>query len=292
MTTRVGFIGLGRMGTPMASSIVVAGFPLTVWNRTATKAQAFGAESGASVAESPADLAASCDVVVTMVADGPALASIYGGDNGVIAGLGPECTTVDMSTVGPGAIAALAPRVAETGAEMVDAPVSGSTAAAEAKTLMIMAGGSAAAFERVRPVLEAIGSPVLHVGDSGAGATLKLAINSMIYGINEAVSEALILAERSGVDRSVAYEAFSKSAAAAPVVTYRRPVFEAPGTTPVSFTVDLALKDLDLILDLAEQSGTPMPAAETNRSVMRATSDAGFGDGDMGLTAVHLRGGK
>ncbi len=287
--TRVGFIGLGRMGTPMAANIVDAGFPVTVWNRTAEKAQAFAEQTGAAVASDPAQLASMSDVVVTMVADGSVLESIYGGDRGVLAGLTSGATAVDMSTVGPAVVARLAPQVSALGAELIDAPVSGSTAAAQGRTLMIMAGGSEAGFARARPVLEAIGSPVLHVGDSGAGATLKLAINSMIYGINEAVSEALVLAERSGVDRSIAYEAFANSAAAAPVVKYRRPVFEAPGTTPVSFTVDLALKDLDLILELAERTGAPMPAAEVNRQVMRATSDAGNGDGDMGLTAVYLR---
>lgn len=288
--TRVGFIGLGRMGTPMATNIVEAGFPVTVWNRTAEKAEAFARQTGAAVAGDPAQLAASSDVIVTMVADGPVLESIYGGDHGVLAGLTEGATAVDMSTVGPAVIERLSPQVSARGAELLDAPVSGSTAAAEGRTLMIMAGGSDAGFGKARPVLEAIGSPVLHVGASGAGATLKLAINSMIYGINEAVSEALVLAERSGVDRSIAYEAFANSAAAAPVVKYRRPVFEAPGTTPVSFTVDLALKDLDLILELAERTGAPMPAAEVNRQVMQATSDAGNGDGDMGLTAVQLRG--
>lgn len=288
--TRVGFIGLGRMGTPMATNIVEAGFPVTVWNRTAEKAEAFARRTGAEVAVDPAQLASSSDVIVTMVADGSVLESIYGGDQGVLAGLSEGATAVDMSTVGPTVVARLAPQVSALGAEMIDAPVSGSTAAAQGRTLMIMAGGSEVGFARARPVLEAIGSPVLHVGDSGAGATLKLAINSMIYGINEAVSEALVLAERSGVDRSIAYEAFANSAAAAPVVKYRRPVFEAPGTTPVSFTVDLALKDLDLILELAERTGAPMPAAEVNRQVMQATSDAGNGGGDMGLTAVHLRG--
>lgn len=288
--TRVGFIGLGRMGTPMATNIAQAGFPLTVWNRTAEKAEAFAAETGAAVAADPAELAAASDVVVTMVADGPVLETIYSGERGVLAGLASGAVAVDMSTVGPVVVGELAPQVAGKGAELVDAPVSGSTAAAQGRTLMIMAGGSDSAFEKARPVLEAIGSPVMHVGGSGAGATLKLAINSMIYGINEAVSEALVLAERSGVDRSIAYEAFANSAAAAPVVKYRRPVFEAPGSTPVTFTVDLALKDLDLILDLAERTGAPMPGAEINRSVMQAASDAGHGSGDMGLTAVHLRG--
>jgi 3-hydroxyisobutyrate dehydrogenase-like beta-hydroxyacid dehydrogenase len=287
--TRVGFIGLGRMGSLMAANVVEAGFETAVWNRTRDKAEAFASRTGARVAPTPARLAAETDIVVSMVADGPVLEEIHTSPDGLLEGLA-GATVVDMSTVGPLTIGRLAPLVAARGSELIDAPVSGSTAAAEAKTLMIMAGGSDAGFERVRPVLEAMGDPVMHVGGSGAGATLKLAINSMIFGINEAVSEALVLAERSGVDRGVAYEAFANSAAAAPVVKYRRPVFEAPGTTPVSFTVDLAIKDLTLILELAERTGVRMPGAEANRQVMQATSDEGHGDGDMGLTAVHLRG--
>jgi len=283
---RVGFIGLGRMGSLMARSVAAGGHELTVWNRTTAKAAELAADVGGGVAASPQALAEACDVVVTMLADDAAVESVY---RDLIEGLTPGKTTIDMSTVAVDTARQTAQQVTATGASHVDAPVSGSTAAAEARTLMIMAAGEPDAVERVVPVLETIGSPVLRVGGSGAGATIKLAINSIIYAINQAVTEALLLAEKSGVDRALAYEAFMNSAAAAPVVNYRQKVFVEPGTTPVSFTVDLALKDMELILAQAASTGTGMPAQEACQSIMQAASDAGMGDEDMGMTAVYMR---
>ena len=285
----IGFIGLGRMGVPMASNLVDAGLALGVWNRTAGKAEAFASDTGASVFPTARDLAAASDVVITMVADGSALEEIYGGSDGVVAGLRAGSVTIDMSTVGPGAIARLAEQVRAAGSQMVDAPVSGSTAAAAARKLMIMAAGEEAAVDLVIPILSVMGSPVMKVGRSGAGATMKLAINSIIYAINEAVSEAMVLAENAGIDRSVALDAFAASAANSPMLTYRRALYENPGSVPVTFTVDLASKDLRLVLELAAATGTPMPAAETSLAVMDATSRAGLGDDDMGTTAEYLR---
>ncbi len=289
---RVGFVGLGRMGSLMAANIAKAGHDLAVWNRTAAKAEALAAEMGATVAETPAALTATSDVVVTMLADDAAVEEVYGGDDGIIAGLAPGKVSVDMSTVAVATSLDIAERVGAAGGAHVDAPVSGSTAAAEARTLMIMAAGDAAAVRTATPVLEAMGSPVLVVGESGAGATLKLAINSMIYAINQAVTEALLLAENSGVERALAYQAFVNSAAAAPVVKYREKVFVEPGTTPVSFTVDLALKDMALILGQAAATGTAMPAQQACQSVMQSVSDGGMGGEDMGMTAVYMRGGR
>lgn len=286
---KVGFIGLGRMGSRMAASVAAAGFPLTVYNRTTARAEAFAAEHGAAVAATPSDLAAAVDVVVTMLADGEALLAVYRGEDGVLAGLRPGAMAVEMSTVGPELVGGLAAEVAASGATLVDAPVSGSVAAAEARTLMIMAGGEVAAVEAVRPVLEAIGGPVLHVGPPGSGATMKLAVNSVIFTINQGLAEALVMAERSGVDRTVAYDTFSASAAGAPVVKYRRDVFVAPGETPVTFTIDLGAKDLDLITQHAKRVGTSLPAAEAAASVMRSAAAAGLGGGDMGDVAAYLR---
>ena len=286
---RVGFIGLGRMGTPMAANLVAGGFDVGVWNRTADKATAFAATHGATAYATARELVAASDVVVTMVADGLVLEAIYDADDGVLAGLEAGKIAIDMSTVGLPTIKRLAPKVGATGATMVDAPVSGSTAAAESRRLMIMAAGAPADVDRVMPVLEAMGSPVMNVGPSGAGATMKLAINSMIYAINQAVSEAMVLAENSGIERSIALEAFSASAASSPMLAYRRPIYEDPGSIPVTFTVDLAAKDLRLILEQATETGTPMPAAATNLEMMEATSSAGWAEDDMGMTAEYLR---
>lgn len=284
---KVGFIGLGRMGSLMARSVAAGGHELMLWNRTREKADALAADTRGAVADSIEELAANSDVVITMLADDSAVEDVY---TGLLGGLTADKVTIDMSTVAVATARATAERVAATGAAHVDAPVSGSTAAAEARTLMIMAAGDPAAVDRAIPVLETMGSPVLRVGGSGAGATLKLAINSMIYAINQAVTEALLLAENSGVDRALAYEAFMNSAAAAPVVNYRQKVFVEPGTTPVSFTIDLALKDMDLILGQAAETNTAMPAQEAAQEVMHAASDAGMGGEDMGMTAVYMRG--
>lgn len=289
MSVSVGFLGLGRMGSRMARNVARAGFPVVLYNRTRSKAEELAKELGAGFRETPAEVAAETDVIVSMLADGPAVEAVYTGPSGVVDAIRPGAVAVDMSTVGPGVVRGLAARVEDRGARMVDAPVSGSTASAEAGKLLIMAGGDGAAVDRVRPVLEAMGSPVLHVGPLGAGQAMKLAVNTLIYGLNQALSEALVLAERSGIDRHVAYDVFAQSAAAAPVVHYRRPVFERPEEAPVMFTMDLGLKDLRLILELAEQVGAPMPQAEGNMRAMEAAVGAGHGGDDIGGMARFLR---
>lgn len=286
----VGFIGLGRMGSLMARNVADSGHDLALWNRTMSRAADLASETGGDLAPSPAELARRSEVVITMLADDDAVETVYGGSDGLVAGLGAGKVSVDMSTVAVATARRIAAEVDASGAAHVDAPVSGSIAAAEGRTLMIMAAGQPDAVATAMPVLTTMGSPVLEVGASGAGATLKLAVNSIVYTINQAVTEALLLAENSGVDRQLAYEAFMNSAVGAPLVKYRQKVFVEPGTTPVSFTMDLALKDMALILAQAEATGTAMPAEEASRRVMQAASDAGMGEEDMGMTAVYMRG--
>lgn len=285
----VGFIGLGRMGSRMAANIAESGLPLVVYNRTTWVAEEFADAKKVERADSPQALTDQVDVVITMLADGEAVDAVYHGPEGVVKALTADKICVEMSTIGPTVVTELAASVSATGADLVDAPVSGSTAAVEGRTLMIMAGGDAAVVGRARPSLEAISTPVIHVGESGAGATLKLAINSIIYGINQSVAESLVMCERAGVDREVAYDAFTKSAAAAPVVKYRQQVFERPGEMPVSFTIDLAIKDLDLITALGDLVGAEVPQATVNREVMRQAAANGMGGRDMGDVAVYLR---
>lgn len=289
--TRVGFSGLGRMGRLMAANLAQAGFDLTVHNRTRSRADSFAAETGARVAGSGRELARAASVIVTMVADGPALASLLEGPEGIAAGLSAGDVVVDMGTTGL-EYTQRARRVVEAaGGHFVEAPVSGSTAAASGATLLVMTAGDEAAATTAGPVLAAMSSRVVHVGGPGSGAALKLAVNSVLYAIMEAVGESLVLAERAGVSRDVAYEVFANSAVAAPVVQYRRAVFETPLEVPVSFALDLAIKDLDLTLALAGEVGAPMPQAETNRAVLRDASAGGLGEADIGQIAVHLRGG-
>jgi 3-hydroxyisobutyrate dehydrogenase-like beta-hydroxyacid dehydrogenase len=159
----------------------------------------------------------------------------------------------------------------------------------ESGELGIMVGGDPAALDRARPVLDAMASKVIHMGALGTGAVAKLAVNSIIHSLVVSVSEALVLAERAGIERSTAYEVFASGAAAAPFVLYKRAAFERPDETPVAFALDLVAKDLDLILDLAREVGAPMLQAETNRTEVGAAVDAGFGTADMSAVAEFLR---
>jgi 3-hydroxyisobutyrate dehydrogenase-like beta-hydroxyacid dehydrogenase len=286
---RVGFIGLGRMGTPIVRNLVAAGFEVTVWNRTKARADELAGEIAVTVADDPARLAAASEVSMTMVADDAAVEAIYLGRDGVAAGIADGAVAMDLSTVAPPTSRRLAAALRERGADFVDSPVSGSTGSAAARQLMLMVGGEEATVARVRPVLDAIGSAVHHLGPVGAGATMKLAVNSIIFGINAALSEALVLAERAGIDRLAAYEVFASSAIAAPVVHYRRPAFERPGEGPVSFSLDLGVKDLRLIAGLAAQVGAPMPQAATNLEIHDEAARDGFGDWDLAGLAECLR---
>jgi len=285
----VGFVGLGVMGWPMAANIALAGFPVFVHNRTKERADAFARSSeGVTVCASPAEVAAFAEVVLTMLADGRAVDEVYLGEMGLLAGARPRAVFVDMSTIGPEHAAELGARVEEAGFELVDAPVSGSVSTAKSATLLVMAGGSEEAVARVRPVLEAMGS-IMHVGPSGSGATMKLAVNTVVYGLNQSVSEALVLAERAGLDRRLTYDVFANSAVGAPFVHYRRTAFERPGEVPVAFRAELASRDLRLILELGEKVGADLLQAQTNLEVLDQTVDAGLGDADVSAVASFLR---
>lgn len=289
----IGFAGLGRMGRPMARQLVDAGFALTVHNRSQAVAEEFADATGVAVAASPRRLGERCDVVITMLADGAALVDLLDGDDGLAAGLAarptPGAVVIDMGTSGSAATGAARRRLAEVGAELVEAPVSGSVAAAESRQLLIMAAGEPQPLAVALPVLRGIADRVVEVGGPGAGAAMKLAVNSVVFAINQAIAESLVLAERAGIERSIAYDVFAASAAAAPVVHYRRAVFEHPESTPVSFTIDLAIKDLDLVLALGADVGASLPQAVANRAAMAAAASAGMGAADMGTIAVHLR---
>ncbi len=285
----VGFAGLGRMGQPMARHLVAAGFPVTVYNRTASVADAFAEETGATAAASPRSLGERCSVVVTMLADGPAVLALLDGDDGLAAGLSAGDVVIDMGTTGVEHTAEVRHRLGAVGAHLVEAPVSGSVASAESRKLLIMAAGEKDPLATAMPVLRGIADQVMEVGGPGAGAAMKLAVNAVVFAINQSISEALVLAERAGIERSVAYDVFASSAVAAPVVHYRRPVFEHPETAPVTMPIDLVIKDLNLALALGSAVGAELPQVETNLAAMKAASAAGLGAADMGTMAVYLR---
>ncbi len=284
----VGFIGLGRMGTPMARRVAEAGFSLTVWNRTDERCAPLSSV-GAAVAESPKALAERCDVVVTMVADADALRGILQGDEGLLAGLRPDSIVVDTSTIGPTAAIELAQAVSERGAHWIDAPVSGSTALAEKGELALMIGGEAAAIERAGPVLDVLSAKRFHLGGAGAGAAMKLAVNSAIAVLNEAIAEGLVLAERTGIDREAAYDVFAGGALAAPYVLYKRDAFLRPEETPVAFTVSLMRKDLELALRLAEDVGVEMRATRAADEMLARACEDELQDADFASVARVIR---
>ena len=220
MTLKVGFIGLGRMGTPMAANIAAAGFPVSLYARRVGRAEEAAAQMGASVCSNPCEIGASCDVVILMLSDEHAIREVFDGSEGLIAGLQAGSIVVDMGTTGISGTRLIAEATKSVGAHLVDAPVSGSTAAAASATLTVMAGGDPDIVTRVTPVLEAMSGSVYYMGVSGTGAAMKLAVNAVIFAIGQAVSEALVLAEKTGISRETAYDVFENSAVAAPMVKY------------------------------------------------------------------------
>lgn len=285
----VAFLGLGRMGARMATNLAAADHDLTLYNRTAATAATLAMRLGARTAETPRQAAAAADVLITMVADEDALQRVCHGADGILAGLRPGAILVDMGTTGPDGIARLAPDVEAAGATLVDAPVSGSTQAAEAGALTILVGAPQPAFERLAPILRAVGERIYHLGGTGAGSVMKLAVNNVIYALGNGLSESLVLAERAGLARAVVYEVFEHSAVAAPMVAYRREAFLDPEGTPAAFAMTLARKDLELIAGLADAVGVEVEQAEANLSMFRKAIDAGLGNHDMADMAVYLR---
>jgi 3-hydroxyisobutyrate dehydrogenase-like beta-hydroxyacid dehydrogenase len=284
--TIVGLLGAGRMGGAMVRTLRGAGFDVVVWNREAAKAHALADSHGAKVAGTASEAAAAADVAITSLADDAAVEAVYAD---AAEGFHPGQVVLEMSTIAPETVRAVEPLVRERGATLLDSPVSGSVPVVERGELLIMVGGDADALERARPVLEALSKKIVHVGELGTGAATKLAVNALVHGLAVALSESLVLAEKAGVDRSTAYEVFASGAAGAPFVQYKRPAFERPDETPVAFTLDLVEKDLDLILELAERVGAPMPQAVQNREEIRAALAAGMSGNDMSALAAYLR---
>jgi 3-hydroxyisobutyrate dehydrogenase/2-hydroxy-3-oxopropionate reductase len=202
--------------------------------------------------------------------------------------VGPETLAIDMGTSGPEAFQRVRALVEGRGGTMVDAPVSGATAAAESATLLVMVGATPEVYQQVEPVLEAVGNPV-RVGPTGSAAVLKLAVNSVLYGLNQAVGEAVALAEKAGVTPETTLDILAKGAAGAPMLTYRREQYLHPDTAPISFTVDLARKDLVLALEQAKRTGAPSGQLERTLELMETLVGQGFGSEDMGYVVEASR---
>jgi 3-hydroxyisobutyrate dehydrogenase-like beta-hydroxyacid dehydrogenase len=289
MKPTVGFLGLGTMGSLMAANLARTGFPLWIYNRTRSKADKLASQIGARAATSPSELARKAEVLFTMVSDTQALHDLYFGSDGLAENLQPATVCVEMSTVGPNAVMELDGKLRIKGCRLLDAPVSGSVALARDARLTIMVGGNAEDLALVRPMLDAMATSVIHVGPLGSGAAMKLSINTIIFGLNQALAEGLVLAECAGISRAVAYNVIENSAAAAPFVHYRREAFLQERDVPVGFSLHLAKKDLQLIEKAGRQNGASLPQAVLNHQIISEAIADGHDAEDVSAVASHLR---
>jgi 3-hydroxyisobutyrate dehydrogenase-like beta-hydroxyacid dehydrogenase len=280
---RVGFAGLGAMGAGIARRLLDAGYEVVGWNRTKEKAQPL-LDAGMGWADTPRELAASVDVLFTMLTNTAAIEAIADGADGVLAGLGEGTIWADSSTIAPDASVALAERVRATGASFLDCPVSGSPATLAAGQMSVMVGGDRAAFEHVEEVLRAIGPKVTYIGPSGHAILTKVAINLALVVSVTALAEGLALAEKAGVDRTAAVDAVLGSVIASPVVGYRAPLLI--DDTDVFADVELQQKDLVLAQDLARRLGMAVPTCAATSEMLNAARSSRLADRDF-LVSVH-----
>ena len=285
---RVGVVGLGRMGSPIATNLAAAGFEVAVWNRSRPKTEALAELARVTAFATPREVAEVSDVVISMLSDDEASSEVHLEENGILTAASAPRFVVPMGTHSPTHIRELADRSAT--AVVVDAPVSGSTSAAQNAQLLIMAGASDEAIEPLRPVFDAIGRATVCLGAVGAGATMKLVVNMLIHGLNQTVSEALLLAESSGIAVRDAYNIIEDSAAAAPMLGYRKENYLDEAASPVSFALSLARKDVALAIALASEAKVDLPQTHLNLAELERAEAAGFGERDMAAVLNYLRG--
>jgi 3-hydroxyisobutyrate dehydrogenase len=284
---RVAFLGLGIMGSGMAGRLLAAGYPLTVYNRSADKSRPL-ADRGASVATSPRDAAATADIIFTMVADDTASRSMWEGEDGALAGVRRGALLVESSTVTAGRIADLAEAATRAGCTLIDAPVTGSKPQAAAGELTFLVGASADALERVRPLLTAMGKTIHHLGPTGSGALVKL-INNFLCGVQAAsLAEAISIIERSPLDRKVAVNAIIGGSPGSPVMKTLAARMTAPDFTP-NFYLHLLAKDMRYAIAEGESRGVPMRTASTALGLLESAMERGDGDRDMAAVVEQFR---
>jgi 3-hydroxyisobutyrate dehydrogenase-like beta-hydroxyacid dehydrogenase len=289
MSDTIGFIGLGRMGEPMARNLMRAGFKLRIYNRTPEKAAALAAE-GASAVTRAADAVEPGGVAVSMVANDQALEEVVAGDGGLGATLGQGGVHVSMSTVSPATARRLAELHRRHGSAYVAAPVFGRPEAAAARKLWVCAAGAQAAKERVRPVLQALGQAVYDFGEEPAGANVvKLAGNFLILSAVEAMAEAFTLAQKNGVDKSALAKLFGETIFACPIYQNYGKIIAAEAFEPAGFKLALGMKDINLVLDTAEVSGAPMPLASMLHDRLLAAFAKGRQELDWSAIALESK---
>lgn len=262
-TTRIGIIGLGLMGRPMGMNLIQAGYSLTVWNRTSSRAAELVAQ-GAKLAESPEEVARACDFLLTMVSDPPAIEEVLWGPRGAMAALKRGSLYVDSSTISPALARKIAAACTQRGARFLDAPVTGGDWGAKKGELVFMIGGDAETLKEAEPLLRVLGKKLFHVGAHGAGQTIKLAMNLILALQVDALAEALALTTRAGIAGEKLVEVMQSSMARSGVLDVKAPNLLKGEYLP-SFPLRLMHKDLSLALDLGNQLGVALPAAAAAR---------------------------
>jgi len=277
----LGFVGLGAMGGRMVNRLLEKGHIVTGYNRTRSKGQ-WLIDRGMRWADSPRAVCAAADVTFAMVANSGALTEVSDGPNGMVAGLGSGKFLIDMSTVSPAVSRALTAKVREKGADMLDAPVSGSVVTLEAGKLSVMVGGRAETFERLKPLLLDVGPKVTHVGENGLALVMKIATNLSLAVQMLAFSEGVLLAEKSGIKREIAVDVLTHSVIGSPMVQYRGPhVLGMPDE--VWFNVNMMQKDMLLALELGRQVDVPLPTTSVTNEMLTAARGMGFAEQDFAV---------
>jgi 3-hydroxyisobutyrate dehydrogenase-like beta-hydroxyacid dehydrogenase len=275
----LGYVGLGAMGSQMADRLIGKGHHLTGYNRTRAKAD-WLVEKGMVFAATPKAVCEAADIVFVMVTNSASLEAVAGGPDGLLAGLSPGKVLIEMSTVSPAVSRALAAKVRERGADMVDAPVSGSIVTLQQGKLSVMVGGHRATFDRIKPILDDVGPKVTYVGDNGLALVMKIASNLSLAVQMLAFSEGVLLAEKSGIPRATAVEVLTHSAIASPMVVYRGPfVLQMP--KEAWFNVNMMQKDMLLALELGRQVDVPLPTTAVTNEYLTAARAMGLVEEDF-----------
>lgn len=282
MSERIGFIGLGIMGKPMAKNLLKAGFPVTAWNRSAGRREEVVA-AGAQGAGSPREVAERSDIIITIVSDSPDVQEVILGENGVIHGVRAGAVVVDMSTISPQVTREIAAALKSKGVEMLDAPVSGGEKGAIEGTLSIMVGGDATVLERVRPAFEAMGKRIVHIGENGMGQVCKLANQIAVVLNNLSMSEALVFAQKAGADPAKVLEAVQAGAAGSWALNNYAPKILRRDFSP-GFMVSLQQKDLRLVMEAAGDLNLWLPGTALTHELYKAVQAQGLdGEGNFAL---------
>lgn len=283
----LGFIGLGTMGGKMVRRLLNAGHTVTGYNRTRSRGD-WLVDMGMLWGDTPRQVAEAADVTFTMVANTQALEAVTGGPDGVLAALEPGKVYIDMSTVSPAASRALSVQVRERGAQMLDAPVSGSAVTLDAGQLSVMVGGEYEVYEAMKPILQDIGPTVDYVGENGLAATMKVAVNLSLPIQILSFCESLLLAEKSGIPREAAMTALLNSVVASPALKYRFPLAVDPPEEPL-FDVTMIQKDLMLALDMGRDLEVPMPTSAITNEYLNVCRAQGFSDQDFAILYTVMR---